>query len=191
MADTTARKRKKSLFESIFGVIDQPEAERKERRQRRLFGEKWWNENDRPQRRPHHQWPGIARRHPPQTRNRRRPAMTIPKAIPASAWATSPMRPTSWSRSRRLEIRRTAPGGSPRAGLVYDALDRRRTPTIRVRPDVRDALADHYKRQNFRPMWFENGKLLAARRRGPEGPGRRRCRRPRSASYLPRQPAGV
>ena len=160
MADTTTRKRKKSLFESIFGPSTS-RAERKERRQRRLFGDKWWQENDRTN--------GVRIINGQDTANdeispKRRNRNIIngdddPEGDPGFGMGNLTYAADKLVPLGGLKFVEPRPAETS-AGLIFDALV---APDagLRVRPDVRDALAGHYKSQNFRPIWLEDGKLSA------------------------------
>jgi L,D-transpeptidase YcbB len=49
------------------------------------------------------------------------------------------------------------PAGAAEAA-VYEALSAKDL-GLRVRPEIRQAMRDHYRAQGFRPIWLENGKL--------------------------------
>lgn len=55
------------------------------------------------------------------------------------------------------KLTETRPADSA-AALVHDAFTSS-DPALRTSPEVRDAVLDHYRSRNFRPLWLENGTL--------------------------------
>ena len=163
LADTTARKRKKSLFQSIFGPSSLSRGERKERPQRRLFGEKWWQENDRTGGVRIINGQDVSRNKANEDRKRRNRNVINgdddPEGDPGFGMGNLTYVADKLVPLGGLKFTETRPADVT-AGLVYDALVAP-DPAMRVRGDIRDALAGHYKSQNFRPIWLENGKLSA------------------------------
>ncbi len=162
MADSTIRKRKKSLFESIFGQSSESRAERKERRQRRIFGEKWWQENERNGVRIIN-GQEISRNKANEDRNRRNRNVLNgdddPEGDPGFGMGNLTYAPDKLVPLSGLKFTEPRPVEAS-AGLIFDALVAPEA-SMRVREDIRVALASHYKSQNFRPIWLENGKLSA------------------------------
>lgn len=158
VAETTVRKRKKSLFDSIFGSSSLSRAERKEGRQRRLFGEKWWQENERGGVRIIN-GQELSRNKSSEDRKRRNRNVidADPEGDPGfgmgnltyAADKLVPLGGMQFAEPRPVDVA---------AGPVFDALIAPQ-PAMRVRTDIRDAVAGHYKSQNFRPVWLSDGKL--------------------------------
>ena len=141
LAETTAKKRKKSLFESIFGSSSS-RSDRKERRQRRLFGEKWWQENQRTK--------GVRIINGQDTRQtkRRKPQIIVasevddPEGDPGFGMGNLTYAPDKLVPLGALKLSETPPAETA-AKSVYDVLTAPDS-VMRTRPEVRDALVDHY-----------------------------------------------
>ena len=156
LADTTSRKRKKSLFESIFGSSSS-RSDRNERRQRRLFGDKWWQENQRTDS------VRIINGQDTRQTKRRKPQVIVasedddPEGDPGFGMGNLTYAPDKLVPLGALKLSETPPAETA-AKSVYDVLTAPDS-VMRTRPEVRDALVDHYKNHGFRPIWVDNGKL--------------------------------
>jgi murein L,D-transpeptidase YcbB/YkuD len=151
-ADTATRKRKKNLFESLFSSSSSMSRAERNRRDRAMFGRKWWEDrND-----------GIRIISGQDEKPRRNRNVIVasdedPEGDPGFGMGNLPYAP---DKTLPLDGQKFASGrpADATAGLIYDALTGTGS-SVRVRADIRETIAIRYLAQNFRPIWLENGKL--------------------------------
>ncbi len=162
LADTaTINKRKKqSFFESLFGPSAKPRAERKKRRT--VFGQKrdWWQDDDNDGVRV------ISGQGDYQSRRKSRNVIVVDDDDPERGSPGLGMGNIPYVASKlvplggiKLAEARPAELGS---GAIHDALTASDF-AMRVLPEIRDALADQYRAQNFRPFWLDQSGKLSTR----------------------------
>lgn len=154
-ADTDAKKKKVNFFSSLFkSSSTSAQSERKRKRDRpSLFGRNWWDEGGdvRIIRNPEADIAG------PNVRKRRALADSDPEGDPGLGMGNLTYVPDKLVvlGGTALAVPRPA---DPAAAAVLDALESKDT-EIRVLAEARDAILDHYRGQDFKPLWVENGTL--------------------------------
>ncbi len=161
LADTATRKRKKNFFEKLFSSSSS-NPQRAEKRNRRLFGDRYWERND----------PSSGIRiingqdSADQTIVPQRGGQKVivasdddPEGDPGFGMGNLNYAPEKLVSLTGHKFSEPRPADAA-AGFVYDAL-LSAEPGMRVRTDIREAIAEHYRTQNFRPVWLDNGKLSA------------------------------
>jgi murein L,D-transpeptidase YcbB/YkuD len=163
LADTQKlnKRKKQSFFESLFGTPSKSRVDRKKRRN--MFGtgrndRNWWKDDDDGVR----IISGQSGNRPKKNRNvivadDDDPERGIPGLgmgnLPYVAAKLVPLGGLKFSESRPAE---TA------SGHVYDTLTAP-GPALRIMPEIRDALSDQYRQQNFRPLWLDQSGKLSPR----------------------------
>ena len=151
--DRAATKRKKAnLFESLFGFSSSPRPERQKRRG--LFGRSW--EDDRGD--------DVRIISGQQSDDGRKRGYIIgadgdPEGDPGFGMGNLPYAAPKRVPLTGVMLAEPRPADAA-AGEIHNALATP-GPSIRVLPEIRDALVSHYRQQNFRPLWIGGGKFSA------------------------------
>ena len=152
------RKRKTNIFEEIFGGPAR-KSNGIDRRQRRvLFGRDWFDDSRikiirRPRR--EDQWVD-------EPATRRQPVVSAeadddPEGDPGFGMGNLTYVPDRTVSMGGVALPSERPD-NPEAAAIYDTLGAKEN-SLRVVPVIRDAVAEHYIAQGFKPVWIQNGTL--------------------------------
>jgi L,D-transpeptidase YcbB len=143
------RARKANIFEKVFGTSSSKRQAATTKKRRALFGRNWWSDD------------GDVRIISGQESNRKLRQVIVadddPEGDPGFGMGNLTYVPEKQVPLGGLKFTEQRPLDAE-SGAIHDALTVS-DPEVRVLPAIREALADHYRQQSFRPLWLADGKL--------------------------------
>ncbi len=153
------KRKKQTFFESLFGSPSKSRAERKKRRNGYASNRNWWEDEDDE---------GVRIINGQNGKRARKNRNVVvaddddpERGIPGLGMGNLPYVAAKLVPLAGLKFSESRPADTA-SGHVYDALTAP-GPALRVMPEVRDALSDQYRQQNFRPLWLDQSGKLSPR----------------------------